>query len=268
MAEDVGAERSSDATSDPEARPQPGTAAGGAAEAADDAATDAEARASSSSREDADDEARGRETRRGRSHEWASSREELEEAARRARARFREHRRAWRQRRGESRKERVVHTRISDELHDVIQRVAEELRVPVSNLVRNSLEDAFRVGAAVGDLFDDLVERARAQTEGAAAGPRNDADEHTSRRARRHGRRDDATTASADTARSAADERTEARASTPPVVLGWQPLVLHRPQRCASCGDVLHRGTDAFAAVSTHGLAASYACARCVRSRD
>jgi hypothetical protein len=38
------------------------------------------------------------------------------------------------------RKERVLHTRISQQLAEDIGRMAEDLRVPVSNLVRNVLE--------------------------------------------------------------------------------------------------------------------------------
>lgn len=40
------------------------------------------------------------------------------------------------------RKEKVIHTRIPSTLDEQIRRVAEGMRVPVSNLVRNILEDA------------------------------------------------------------------------------------------------------------------------------
>jgi hypothetical protein len=43
------------------------------------------------------------------------------------------------------RKERVLHARIPVALEDQIKRLAEALRVPVSNLVRNMLEDAIEV---------------------------------------------------------------------------------------------------------------------------
>ena len=55
-------------------------------------------------------------------------------------ARHRRHRRRHR-------KERVLHTRISEDLADDIREIAEELRVPVSNIVRNVLEEAFSVVA-------------------------------------------------------------------------------------------------------------------------
>ena len=43
------------------------------------------------------------------------------------------------------RKERILHTRISEDLAEDLRRVAEDLRVPVLNLVRNVLEEAFSV---------------------------------------------------------------------------------------------------------------------------
>jgi len=59
------------------------------------------------------------------------------------------------------RKERVLHTRISEDLSEEIRRLADEMRLPVSNLVRNVLEEAFsvieNVSDNVGDLFEDVL---------------------------------------------------------------------------------------------------------------
>jgi len=59
------------------------------------------------------------------------------------------------------RKERVLHTRISEQLSEDIRRAAEDLRVPVSNLVRNVLEEAFgaveRVSDEVGEFLEDVL---------------------------------------------------------------------------------------------------------------
>jgi hypothetical protein len=46
---------------------------------------------------------------------------------------------------GAEKKERVLHARIPAALEDQIKRLADSLRVPVSNLVRNMLEDAIDV---------------------------------------------------------------------------------------------------------------------------
>ena len=50
-----------------------------------------------------------------------------------------------RERHSERRKARVLHTRVSEDLDEAIRDAADELRVPVSNLVRNVLEDIFEV---------------------------------------------------------------------------------------------------------------------------
>ncbi len=78
----------------------------------------------------------------------------------------REHRRHHRRHRRRGRKERVLHTRVSDALADDIRKIAEDLRVPASNLVRNVLEEVFDVVETVtddvGGLFDDLLDEAEA----------------------------------------------------------------------------------------------------------
>jgi hypothetical protein len=51
------------------------------------------------------------------------------------------------------RKERVIHTRIPAQLEEQIKRLAEGLRVPVSNLVRNMLEDALDVTRRMRDAM-------------------------------------------------------------------------------------------------------------------
>ena len=51
----------------------------------------------------------------------------------------------------DERKEKVIHTRIPAALEEQIKRLAEGLRVPVSNLVRNMLEDAIVMTKRVRD---------------------------------------------------------------------------------------------------------------------
>jgi uncharacterized membrane protein YccC len=65
-----------------------------------------------------------------------------------------------------ARKARVLHTRISDSLAEDIRRIAEDLRVPTSNLVRNVLEEVFDVVESVSDdvggLFEEVLDEAEA----------------------------------------------------------------------------------------------------------
>ncbi len=74
-----------------------------------------------------------------------------------------------RQRHRRCRKERVLHTRVSENLVEDIRRIAEDLRVPASNLVRNVLEEVFDVVESVsddvGDLFEELLDEAEGARE-------------------------------------------------------------------------------------------------------
>jgi hypothetical protein len=140
------------------------------------------------------------------------------------------------------RKERVLHTRISEQLAEDIRAIADDLRVPVSNLVRNVLEEAFdaveRVSGDVSNLMDDVIEEA----------------ELASQRYRRY----------RDRVRERARERAaEARAAAPvpepagdaPLarVVAWQPVVLAAPRRCARTGRELRPGDRAYLGLGDSG---------------
>ena len=133
------------------------------------------------------------------------------------------------------RKERVLHTRISQQLAEDIGRVAEDLRVPVSNLVRNVLEEVFSVVETVADNVGELIEgvmgeaeRARQRSAPEPAPPRPD----------------------------------------PPEVLGWQPLILARDGTCAGCDARLSRGESAYLGVTGTGAASGHTlCASCLDAR-
>ena len=144
------------------------------------------------------------------------------------------------------RKERVLHTRISEQLAEDIRAIADDLRVPVSNLVRNVLEEAFdaveRVSGDVSSLMDDVIEEA----------------ELASQRYRRY----------RDRVRERARERAaEARVATPPPhaspvvpaddplarVVAWQPVVLAAPRRCARTGRELRPGERAYLGLGDTG---------------
>ena len=97
-----------------------------------------------------------------------------------------------------SKKERVLHTRISDQLDDSLRRAADEMRVPVSNLVRNVLEDVFTVVETVtenvGDLVSDIID---------------EADEVRERLGRRKGRRHERDVTPNDPEKRAAERKLE-----------------------------------------------------------
>ena len=60
-----------------------------------------------------------------------------------------------------SKNERVLHTRIPAALEDDIKKVADRLRIPVSNLVRNILQDALALATSVQKNVGDRVDEIR-----------------------------------------------------------------------------------------------------------
>ena len=193
-------------------------------------------------------------------------RERLREERRRQREAWRAERQRSREEWRASRKERVLHTRISDRLAGDIRMVADELRVPVSNLVRNVLEDVFSVVEVVSDNVGDLVEEVVDEADRVA--------ERLARRTRSAVR--DAREFDPEPARGDADPELEfderdrdepppARPDLPefPEVLGWQALVLNAAQTCACCGRSLVRGDRAFLGLTASGPGTKVLCRYC-----
>ncbi len=159
------------------------------------------------------------------------------------------------------RKERVLHTRISDHLDESLRSAANEMRVPVSNLVRNVLEDVFTVVETVtenvGELVSDIME---------------EADEVRDRLTRRRDRSPRERDVTPDPERRAAEREVEELLDEDRErpefkhVVGWQPLVLNAEQRCEDCGRDLRRGDRAFLGVAPDGEA-PWLCPECLAAR-
>ena len=150
---------------------------------------------------------------------------------------------------GSERKERVIHTRVPAFLEQELKRMAQSLRVPVSNVVRAILEDAVsavdRVGRRAEGEVRSLADRL-AQT-----GDRL-LDLARSRAADKAGRADELQEP------RSADGEAVPRAGAPSEqagegllqgVLGFQPLVLAVATSCAVCGRELEAGEQAFLGV-------------------
>lgn len=215
----------------------------------------------------------------GRRDRTDRTRPESDKARHAARDAFREEwhnqRRAHRKR-----KERVLHTRISEDLSEEIRRLADDMRLPVSNLVRNVLEEAFsvveNVSDNVGDLFEDVLgeaeearERIIRQMDNAEQRRRRRGRSRSGRRSRDPDIEDEFRADEAAEVAAKPQPETQAKARTPkefPDVLGWQPLVLNRQQACADCGLELQKGDRAFLGVKTGGLTDLALCAECVRN--
>ncbi len=172
-----------------------------------------------------------------------STRSEREEESTHSRRGRRDH---WRRR---ARKKRVLHTRISEQLADDIREIAEDLRVPVSNLVRNVLEETFsameRVSENVGEVIEEVIdEAARAR-------------ERIERRMRSDWHRP----------RSEAAAPPRSPRGEFPEVVGWQVLILNRAKDCADCGAGLRSGDRAFVGLTESGLSPHTLCRNCADAR-
>lgn len=179
------------------------------------------------------------------------------------------------------RKERILHTRISQQLAEDIRAIADDLRVPVSNLVRNVLEEAFsaaeRVTDDVGDLLDGVLgeadrvsERVRHFRE--SRGPREERLRETMERASEQvGRAAERFADSLDRLARKARERSVGRneasahsdsasdsASRFDDVIAWQPVVLNTVQSCAASGERLEPGEAAYMGIGETGFTGLY----------
>jgi hypothetical protein len=150
------------------------------------------------------------------------------------------------------RKERVLHTRISEQLAEDIRAIADDLRVPVSNLVRNVLEEAFdaveRVTGDVSSLMDDVIEEA----ELASQRYRRYRDRV---RERARARAEEARATSATPVVPMAPVPAAAPDPSDPLtrVVAWQAVVLAAPRRCARTGRELRPGERAYLGLGDTG---------------
>ena len=183
----------------------------------------------------------------------------------------------------EGRKAKVLHTRVSEQLDESLRRAANEMRVPVSNLVRNVLEDVFDVVETVTENVEDLVEDLMGEA---------DHVRQRFQRRRPRERRVDPQWAPTDTLSREQDREARRRAEQelremegqlpdPPEsdaeadrdrpefadVVGWQPLVLNADKQCADCGRDLRRGDQSFLGLGAAGATGHYLCRECLAAR-
>ena len=132
----------------------------------------------------------------------------------------------------DERKEKVIHTRVSEALDEEIRERAASLGVSVSNLVRNVLQHTF-------GLVEDVVADAASIARSARGGIREPGPSEESR--------------------APAEER-------PPSsrVLGWQEAILSLNAVCDACNRILARGTRAGIAVVEGTGARPIRCLDCI----
>lgn len=143
-------------------------------------------------------------------------------------------------------KEKVLHTRVPAVLEDELKRLATNLRVPVSNVVRAILEDAV-------DAVDSVGERAEGELMGFVDRLARQRDELRSRvSGQPRGEAQREPRPEAPPREAAAAEGPECPETVPALldgVYGYQPMVLAAETACSVCGRALAAGSDAHRAL-------------------
>ena len=149
------------------------------------------------------------------------------------------------------RKDKVLHTRVPEVLDQELKRLADSLRVPVSNVVRAILMDAVEAADTVGQRAEGEL--------------RSVVNRLTAKREQLHAQTTDALRAGAplpaqpsqhpsspDTAAPAATTAATTAAPVPPLagVIGFQPLLLAKPTVCALSGREIAAGEQAYMGIS------------------
>ena len=133
----------------------------------------------------------------------------------------------------DDKKERVLHTRVPAVLEAELKRFAQNLKVPVSNLVRTILEDALEVADAAGDRVEERLRKAATQLQ--------------SERERL---------------------RRKLRADPLADVYAFQEVTLAQPTHCAKCDVELPKGAHAHLGLIEPGTAGGpskvFVCAKCL----
>ncbi|HEX5677785.1 MAG TPA: hypothetical protein VFX91_07435 [Alcanivorax sp.] len=124
------------------------------------------------------------------------------------------------------RKDRVIQTRVPQDLEHSLRDAAERERVTVSHLIRNVLEDSFRlVDGIVADssqLVDNVARDARRLASAAKGQSR------------------------APTAFVPADQGGTVARALLDAVDAWQEVIVNKPTQCTQCGVTLPRGQKAL----------------------
>lgn len=148
----------------------------------------------------------------------------------------------------DERKDKVIQTRVPRDLESSLKEAAERERVPVSQLIRNVLEDSFDlVESVVADssqLVENVTRDARRIAE-SAAGARKDGDEPF----------------------VPASQDGEQAQSLMEAVDAWQDVIVNKPGHCVQCGAAVQRGSRAFRGLTTDpGVPVVWLCGDCIEA--
>jgi hypothetical protein len=161
-------------------------------------------------------------------------------------------------------KEKILHTRVPEALEAEIKALAEALRVPVSGLVRNILEDSVRAIHETATGLDDTIKTVKKNVETFQKNRLHDTEGLRRGWAEFQSMLQDAL-------------RPPKRESSPPKkrapassafaeVFGWQPITLNVAASCAGCGAHLGSGQRAHLGLTDVPGRRVLACAKCLAS--
>lgn len=161
-------------------------------------------------------------------------------------AKPRSSRRGRRPRPDTERKDRIIQTRVPQDLEATLKDAADQKRVSVSQLIRNVLEDTFNLVDNIVADSASLVDTVRRDAQRIAASA-------SSRR-------------STTTRRDIDNDKPSTTETTPlEEVDAWQDVIVNRPGQCVQCGASLARGQHAFRGLSAKtGAAPVWLCASCI----
>ena len=169
-------------------------------------------------------------------------------------------------------KDKVLHTRIPVELEREIKERADALRIPVSNLVRNVLEDAFALVQHVGNNVDQIVGQVTRDASRLSAS----AVSHATRVAegiQSATRLEPAKPVADDDA--GADSNAEEKADESPdqkeddarsLVFAWQPVTINILTLCADCDKELSPGESAHFGLTGVATRRVFICDGCAKT--
>jgi len=169
-------------------------------------------------------------------------------------------------RRSGPRKDRLIQTRVPQDLESTLKDEARKRRLSVSHLIRNVLEDTFDLVDNVVEEVDRVVADGRHVAEtlrGSAERIRATASAMTEARRDRGVEHDETPMPP-----GAAPDSPVPSAPPAPVdlshVYAWQPVVLNRAGRCARCLRDLEKGLQAHMGLSDQPGPRAWLCDECV----
>ena len=164
-----------------------------------------------------------------------------------------------------ARKEKVLHTRIPASLEEEIKRLADALAIPVSNLVRNILQDTVGMVGTVADHVEGVVTGLRDDARNLSSHVVADRDNLRRKWADYQVRQTRAQTEAAP--EPSGEAAHPAAPATPPAldgIFGWQPLKLNIETTCALCAGELSRGAEAFVGLGDDPRKRVFICPGCL----